>query len=177
MGAGRKDVGPHLAAAIRWLAMARFHILVTTDFSDASLHGLDAASELSQRLDARVTLVHVLQDVPAIPHGAALAPLQHDPELVQQRVEAERRLQALRSRLPSHITVVTSVVAGPQVPATINAQAEQQAADLLVIASRGWNAASGLLLGSTTEQVLRHAKVPTLVIPVSDHARALKLPD
>lgn len=157
--------------------MARIHILVTTDFSDASLHALDAASELSRRLDARITLLHVLQDVTAIPHGSPLAPPQHDPELPRQRVEAEQQLQAARARLPAQVTVTTSLVAGPQVPAAIAAAAEREAADLLLIATRGWNVASGLLLGSTTEQVLRHAKVPTLVIPVTAGARVLRLPD
>lgn len=156
--------------------MGRLHILVTTDFSDASLQALDAAAELSRRIDVRVTLLHVLRDVPAIPHGSPLAPPQHDPALPQQHAEAEQRLQALRSRLPPAVTVVTAVVAAPQVPAAISQQAEREAADLLLIASRGWNAATGLLLGSTTEQVLRHARLPVLVIPVGSGARPLRLP-
>lgn len=155
--------------------MTRFHILTTTDFSDAAQCGLVAAGALAARLDARLTLLHVMQDVPAIPHGAPLAPPQHDPQLPAQLTDAEARLRQLRELLPAHLTVETEVVAAPRVAAAIAEHLQLHGADLLVIASRGWNAASGLLLGSTTEQLLRHAKVPILVIPVGAGASGLSL--
>jgi nucleotide-binding universal stress UspA family protein len=37
-------------------------------------------------------------------------------------------------------------------------------ADLLVVGSRGLGGFKGLVLGSVSEQVMRHARVPTLVV-------------
>lgn len=153
--------------------MTRFHILTTTDFSEAANLGIRAAGELAWRLDARLTLLHVLTDVPAIPHGAPLAPPLHDPQVPAQLASAEARLEALRALLPAHLTVAAEVVTAPKVAAAIVEQVQLLGPDLLVIASRGWNAAQGLLLGSITEQVLRHSKVPTLVMPVGATASRL----
>ncbi|MGE3172145.1 MAG: universal stress protein [Planctomycetota bacterium] len=155
--------------------MARFHIVTTTDFSDSSMQALDAAAALARRLDARITLLHILHDVPAIPHGAPLAPPQHDPGLPAERHQAEERLQAARARLPQDLEVAAVVAVGARIAMTICAQARELDANLLLLASRGRNQASELLLGSTAEQVLRHASVPTLVLPVGRDARPLQL--
>ncbi|MEY3587691.1 MAG: hypothetical protein RJA47_287 [Actinomycetota bacterium] len=38
--------------------------------------------------------------------------------------------------------------------------------DLIVVGSRGHSGIAGLLLGSTTDYVARHAKVPVVIVPV-----------
>jgi len=38
--------------------------------------------------------------------------------------------------------------------------------DLVVVGSRGHSGIAGLLLGSTTDYVARHAKVPVVIVPV-----------
>jgi nucleotide-binding universal stress UspA family protein len=38
--------------------------------------------------------------------------------------------------------------------------------DMIVIGSRGHSGIAGLLLGSTTDYVARHAKVPVVIVPV-----------
>lgn len=40
-----------------------------------------------------------------------------------------------------------------------------QGAELLVVGTRGGGGFRGLLMGSTADQVVRHAKVPVLVVP------------
>ena len=41
-----------------------------------------------------------------------------------------------------------------------------EACDLIVVGSRGHSGIAGLLLGSTTDYVARHAKVPVVIVPV-----------
>lgn len=159
----------------RLRAMPRFHIVVTTDFSEASLRAFDAASALAKKLDARVTLLHVLEDVPAIPHGAPLAPPQHAPGGGGRRSAAEQKLSELRARLPADLEVASVVAEGDRVSTTIDQQVEKLGAGLLVIASGGWSAAKGLFMGSTTETLLRDTRVPTLVIPVGSAAKPLTI--
>jgi nucleotide-binding universal stress UspA family protein len=56
-------------------------------------------------------------------------------------------------------------------PATlINAYAEEQRADLIVIGARGTSAVSRFLLGSVAERVVRHAHVPVLTVPPADES-------
>jgi nucleotide-binding universal stress UspA family protein len=53
---------------------------------------------------------------------------------------------------------------GP-LPEVIGRLAEQQAADVVVVGSRGRNPLTGLLLGSTAEHLLRTARRPVLLVP------------
>jgi nucleotide-binding universal stress UspA family protein len=45
--------------------------------------------------------------------------------------------------------------------------ARRPAADLIVIGTRGKGGVAGLLLGSTSEAVLRRARIPVLAVPQS----------
>jgi len=46
---------------------------------------------------------------------------------------------------------------------SINASAERNRCDLIFMASHGRRGLSGLLLGSETQKVLTHSKIPVLV--------------
>ncbi len=54
----------------------------------------------------------------------------------------------------------------------ILAQARRRRSDLIVMGSHGLSGIQKAFFGSTTEQVLRHAKVPVLAIPPSVRARS-----
>jgi nucleotide-binding universal stress UspA family protein len=47
----------------------------------------------------------------------------------------------------------------------ICAVAEERAARMVVVGSSGWGPTEGLLLGSVSSEVLRHARRPVLVVP------------
>lgn len=155
--------------------MARLQILVTTDFSAASMRAFDTAALLASRLDAQLTVLHVLAEVPAIPHGAPLAPPLQAPGAGQRRAEAEQQLVQLRQRFPAGLQVDTVLAEGPRVSAAIEQAARERDAALIVIASCGWNVAKSLFLGSTTEALLRQTRLPILVVPAGADARGLGL--
>lgn len=146
--------------------MAKPHIVITTDLSDsaAAAHGPGAA--LARKLGGRVTLLHVVEDLPAIPHGAPTAPPQPSPDLAQREAEARQRLGAIAAGFAKDVGLATAVIAGGNVAKAIADFAQEQQASLVVIASRGWSGARGLLLGSTAENLLKRAPVPVLMIPV-----------
>ena len=52
-------------------------------------------------------------------------------------------------------------------------QAEEQPSDLLVMAARGKDALAAALLGSTTAQVVRETRIPTLVVKPKGAGRNL----
>ncbi|MBQ0130594.1 MAG: universal stress protein, partial [Comamonas sp.] len=62
------------------------------------------------------------------------------------------------------VTVKTSIAKSDLIAASIISAAEKQTADLIVMASHGRKGIKRLLLGSETQHVLTHSKVPVLVL-------------
>jgi nucleotide-binding universal stress UspA family protein len=84
------------------------HILVATDFSEASKRALLDASALAQDNNAQLSVVHVLQ--PDRQWGA----LENPPELDLERIDAEQRIKSLVEELgPEQKIDSTLVKHGP----------------------------------------------------------------
>lgn len=140
-------------------------IVVTTDFSEASTKAFLYAAALARKFEATLTLLHV---VPS-----------HFPVEISQMgivLEENRLLAAARERLPrfreveldQHLRVETFVSNGS--PAhEICATAKTQNADLIVISTHGHTGLKRFALGSVTENVVRHAPCPVLVVREPEH--------
>ena len=90
-------------------------------------------------------------------NGAVVAP-SITPRAVRGEVAAAvDRMLGRDHGLDVHVHVVHAASAATLVAASAHA-------DLLVVASRGRGGFSGLLVGSTSEQVVRHADCPVVVI-------------
>lgn len=135
-------------------------ILVTIDFSEAAELGLREAERLAADQEAKLSLLHVLEDATPANIDAAS----------RERILQEHRLKAGTSleEMVAGRTVVeeikTMVAVGDVVDEILMVAADEQA-DLIVMASRGRTALGRVLLGSTTETVLHRAKCPVLVVP------------
>jgi nucleotide-binding universal stress UspA family protein len=75
---------------------------------------------------------------------------------------AKTIVEDARSRVPSDVEAQTQIANEHPARALIHAS---ETADLLVIGSRGMGGFRGLLLGSVSQQVLHHARCPTVLIP------------
>lgn len=86
----------------------------------------------------------------------------------QLRAVAQRELDEAIARAapPSGVTVTPSLAEASPVEALL-AAAEETGADLIVVGSRGRGGFRGLLLGSTSQQVVAHATCPVVVVPVA----------
>ena len=80
--------------------------------------------------------------------------------------ELDRDVAAVRGEHPD-VTITTATVHGN---ATAQLIAASGNVDLIVVGSRGRGGFRGLLLGSVSEQVVRHAHCPVLVTRVPDDA-------
>lgn len=135
-------------------------ILITTDLSDESKKAFPYALALARKFEASLTLLYV---VPAhLP-----AELSHIGIVLKERglLEAAReRLPRFRqAELDPHLRVETLVLNGG--PAhEICRTAETQAADLIVMATHGHTGLKHFMLGSVTENVVRHAPCPVLIV-------------
>lgn len=82
--------------------------------------------------------------------------------------EGERIVDEYAERAAhSGVSVVTDVVQG-SVPETITTYAEEYDIDLVLMPTRGRTGLERLLLGSTTERVVRRSRVPVLTLHPDD---------
>lgn len=79
--------------------------------------------------------------------------------------DATQLLDRELAQVPHDVVVAPVVVEGPAARALLETA---HGADLLVVGSRGRGGFLGLLLGSTSHQVVTHATCPVVVVPVAD---------
>lgn len=142
-------------------------IITTTDFSQPALNGVNAAVELAQTFDADLILVHVTQPVQTA-SGATTMAGYHLPKVEEEIREEVTQLadKLVASDIPDGIRSDVRILRGK--PAQEIADlAEKEAADLIVIASRGEATWKKALFGSVAEGVVRHAECPVLTIPAA----------
>ena len=142
-------------------------ILVPSDFSECSDEALAYGLELARRFNAKVHLLHVVQDPATQPWAAEgfAAPVI---EVVDEwQRQADARLRALVPDADRARVIVTTTVATPY--AEILAYAEEHDVDLIVMGTHGRSGVSHLLLGSIAERVVRRAPCPVLTVRRPEH--------
>ena len=126
------------------------NLLVPVDGSDLAELAVPAALELARLFEARAILLRVLDD-----------PKESTPAEVH---EAEEHLDAISRTFERRgIDTFTLVQKGDAVEEILDA-ARFHHADLIVMTTHGRSGLSRLVTGSVTEQVLRRATVPLLVV-------------
>jgi nucleotide-binding universal stress UspA family protein len=109
---------------------------------------------------------------------AAAAAAAYDTKAIARQTDTELKRfcgKALDgSKLPAR-NIRYAVVFGNAAPEIVEA-ADSMGADLIVMGTRGLSGATRLVLGSTTEHVLRKAGVPVLAVPpgVKTRRRAVR---
>ena len=141
------------------------HILIASDLSPESLRPFETVFQLAVGSGARVTLLHVVQDLVVAPHGAPLAPPLSSPDLPAELERAREALGEQRQHLGEAIEVQAEVISSDRVPAAITRYAREHGADLIALSTHGRTGWRHLALGSVAEEVLRHAEVPVLTVP------------
>jgi nucleotide-binding universal stress UspA family protein len=133
-------------------------ILVAVDGSRHASVALAFAVDLAQRYAASVCLLH------AFPHVSDLLGTPYHEDLLAARTTIGRQLlEAARMQAGEALPVETLLVEGPPALAILRA-AEEGHYDLIVLGSRGHGQLAGLLLGSVSAVVARHARCPVLIV-------------
>jgi len=139
-------------------------ILVPTDGSDITAKAIDTSIALAKSVGAQLYTISVKEPFPY----SAISEMQPTPP--QEFFDAQERIASKR------VQAVVDLCATAGVPCqahTVEAlhpweaiidHAKRMECDLLVMASHGRRGVSALLLGSETQKVLTHSKVPVLVV-------------
>jgi nucleotide-binding universal stress UspA family protein len=141
------------------------HILIASDLSPEALRPFETVVRLAEQWQAKITLLHVVQDLVIAPHGAPLAPPITSPDLPAEMKRAREALEEQRKALGDEIETSSVVISSDRIPAAINKYAEEHDIDLIAISTHGRTGWRHLALGSVAEAVLRHSHVPVLSFP------------
>jgi nucleotide-binding universal stress UspA family protein len=141
------------------------HILIPTDGSELSAAAIRMGIRFAKSIGAKVT-------------GLCVIPGQ-DPVFYQKRIPAEALKEAglrLRKIADDHLAVVANkameagvawdvVCESSDFPyQAIIGVAKKNECDLIMMASHGRRGVKALLLGSETQKVLTHSRIPVLVV-------------
>jgi nucleotide-binding universal stress UspA family protein len=151
-------------------------VLVATDFGEAADAALAYGRELARAFDARLDVLHVVEDVLSQGFGiegyvASCPDLQKDIEDA-----ARRKLDALvtaEDRDTLHARAILLISNSPA--STITTLAHEEHEDLIIVGTHGRRALAHLLMGSVAELVVRTA--PCAVLAVHHPEREFLKPD
>lgn len=138
-------------------------VVFPTDFSELSLASLPWVRRMADVLQARVHCLYVVEE-PQIyaTLDIGTVPVPSTQELVASaRTQLERFLARNRTALPADASAEVLVGRPSEV---IVDYARDKAAAMIVMTTHGYSGVRKVLLGSTTEAVLRHAPCPVLSI-------------
>jgi nucleotide-binding universal stress UspA family protein len=136
-------------------------LLVPLDFSPTSLGALQVAVPLARQSGAQLLLLNVVEPNP-YPTGMDGGILTM-PDAVMAR-NARAHLPRVAKRWVPESVHVTSLVGQGRAASVIVDTAEEKGVDLIVLSTHGHAGLERLLMGSTAEQVVRHAQCPVLVV-------------
>lgn len=149
------------------MAAATRDVIVCLDFADVAGPVLDTGAELAAALGGRLHLLHAAADEPELAG--------YDKDAVGTFTRADRArqllaehddLRASADRLAADgLEVVPHLVMGPTAT-TVLEEAERLGAAYVVAGSHGHGSLHNLLLGSISEELVRHADLPVVLVPV-----------
>lgn len=142
------------------------HLLVPTDGSALSQATVSRAAAFAKEAGARITLFYAKPEAPAAYEGVGTISDPHLSQTLHERLDgaAQEILDAAEPLLrEAGVPCQRAVRVGNKPWALIIEAAQAQGCDLIFMASHGRRGLDALLLGSETQKVLTHSKIPVLV--------------
>lgn len=143
-------------------------ILVATDGSKLAEKAVKTALALAKPLGAKVVAFYAYPEYtsPAYGEGVFVGQYMNKNEFKKRHVEmADKLMTEVGAKAKAAGVEFDSLTAEDNAPyeAIIKA-ASKKKCDLIIMASHGRRGLAGVLLGSETQKVLTHSKVPVLVV-------------
>lgn len=146
------------------VALIFTHILMPTDGSRRSENAVRCGMQLAKALCAKVTALHVIPKFKTFTYPMEMLESSHG-AYAAESVERAKRFLAFVEKVAAGASVECDIVhvISDQPSREIIKVAEKRNCDLILMASHGRRGIESLLLGSETQKVLTHSKVPVLV--------------
>jgi nucleotide-binding universal stress UspA family protein len=140
------------------------HILLPTDGSELSEKAINEGIRLAKKLDAKVTGVCIIPEQHPFFYETEI-PAEALTQIAKQSKEAAESYLAVIQKKAEEAGVACEVVfkVTDYIYETIIRVAEQKGCDLIMMASHGRRGVRAFIIGSETQKVLTHSKIPVLV--------------
>ena len=143
------------------------HLFVATDGSKLSAKAVAHAIALAQALGGKLTAFYASPDypMPVYAEGVSYMPMTRKEYTALCSKEADKILKPVSLKAEAaglEFNSVHVIAAAPW--EAILATARKNKCDAIVMASHGRRGVSALLLGSETQKVLTHTKLPMIVV-------------
>jgi len=145
-------------AALNATGVSLRNVLVATDFSETADRALEQALSLARTYGSKVFVVHVLPvDLMMAPE---LAEASRERMRQTARTEMKRAIGSGRFLNVSHEEIIEEGNLWP----TLESVIQRHFIDLLVVGTHGKSLIEKLLIGSSAEEIFRHALIPVLTV-------------
>jgi nucleotide-binding universal stress UspA family protein len=141
-------------------------ILVPIDFSKPSKKALAYAIPFAEQFGAKITLLFVVE--PVVTPDLGFFPLAMEDDRVIEGATARLNSLCKQADLDPKLLDQPLVRHGSAFHEIVDA-ARSLKVDLIIVSTRGYSGLKHILLGSTTERVVRHAPCPVLVVREREH--------
>lgn len=140
------------------------HILLPTDGSPLSEAAVQKGIQLAKSMNARITGLCVLPKQRYFSYDSELSAEVRKQIAAVCKAEVEKHLSLIETKAKeAGVPCQTAHETNDRPYNAIVEAAEKEGCDLIVMASHGRRGIEGLLIGSETQQVLTHSKIPVLV--------------
>ncbi len=145
-------------------------IMIAVDGSMQSMHAAEMGIDLARLSGAEVTAVYVV-DTARLTQLPGYMSVQGMKESLMDLMgdESEKAVADVEDMAKSAGVACHKKVAGGNPADELLKISQEMGADLLVMGSIGKSGLSKFLLGSVAEKVVRHSKVPVLLVPSTRH--------
>jgi len=137
------------------------HILIPTDGSELAERGLAHGLALAKSVGAKVSVIFVVEPFSEMT-GRFLEVAARYAELRKEQAMSAL-VRAANAAKEAGVSCETIQVENGQPHQAIITAAEDKGCDLIVMSSHGRSGLSALLIGSVTNKVVTHARIPVLV--------------
>ncbi len=153
-------------------------ILAATDLSDDTKPVLEFAAELTQKCQSKMYLLHLLpvqlleststmfadDSLGNLPHVNTLDDMMIDTTLLEL---ADKRTKELAEEISSdwQIPIYGKAEIADDIVQSILAFCQRHSIDMFVVGNRHHSLLSSLLLGGTSEKLMRETRIPMVIVP------------
>jgi nucleotide-binding universal stress UspA family protein len=140
------------------------HILLPTDGSALSEAAIQKGVQFARRIEARITGVSVMPETKYYLYQTGIIVQSKEESIRQHRQAAHRMLSVVDTAARDAGVPCETLFEISDYPFEVIIRvAGQRGCDLIMMASHGRRGVGALLLGSETQKVLTHSKIPVLV--------------
>ena len=143
-------------------------LLVAIDFSDSTESILETVKVIAKSSGSKIWLIHVAAPEPDFV-GYSVGP-QTERDVVAKGFHEEHKMlqQYAKGLREEGFECVALLVQGETVK-TILHEADKLSVEMIILGTHGKSAVMKMLVGSTSEGLLRHSPVPVLIVPTRKH--------